>query len=171
MIKNGWGGRIRTSAWWNQNPLQYGWLRELDLNQRPQGYEPCELPGCSIPRQCRLGLCPQMHNLSKNNVSIYIYQWFNSMILLPPSPRRDWAQASCVGGLSSSASSETKSDGRGAILHSGSMRERAAIFCAALCQFCAVEFFEAVGNGSRNFANCLGNNDFSLNSLAEPRIE
>ena len=26
------------------------WLRELDLNQRPQGYEPYELPGCSIPR-------------------------------------------------------------------------------------------------------------------------
>ncbi len=21
----------------------------LDLNQRPQGYEPCELPGCSTP--------------------------------------------------------------------------------------------------------------------------
>ena len=27
------------------------WLRELDLNQRPSGYEPDELPGCSIPRQ------------------------------------------------------------------------------------------------------------------------
>jgi hypothetical protein len=26
-------------------------LRELDLNQRPSGYEPDELPGCSIPRQ------------------------------------------------------------------------------------------------------------------------
>ena len=26
------------------------WLRELDLNQRPLGYEPNELPGCSIPR-------------------------------------------------------------------------------------------------------------------------
>jgi hypothetical protein len=29
------------------------WLRELDLNQRPSGYEPDELPGCSIPRQIR----------------------------------------------------------------------------------------------------------------------
>ena len=28
------------------------WLRELDLNQRPSGYEPDELPGCSIPRWC-----------------------------------------------------------------------------------------------------------------------
>lgn len=27
------------------------WLRELDLNQRPFGYEPNELPGCSIPRR------------------------------------------------------------------------------------------------------------------------
>ena len=26
------------------------WLREMDLNQRPLGYEPNELPGCSIPR-------------------------------------------------------------------------------------------------------------------------
>src|SRR5690606_11536326 len=26
-------------------------LRGLDLNQRPSGYEPDELPGCSTPRQ------------------------------------------------------------------------------------------------------------------------
>jgi hypothetical protein len=26
------------------------WLREPDLNRRPSGYEPDELPGCSIPR-------------------------------------------------------------------------------------------------------------------------
>ena len=33
---------IVSGFWW--------WLRELDLNQRPSGYEPDELPGCSIPR-------------------------------------------------------------------------------------------------------------------------
>ena len=27
-----------------------GWLREPDLNRRPSGYEPDELPNCSIPR-------------------------------------------------------------------------------------------------------------------------
>ena len=26
------------------------WLREPDLNQQPLGYEPSELPDCSIPR-------------------------------------------------------------------------------------------------------------------------
>jgi hypothetical protein len=31
------------------------WLRGLDLNQRPSGYEPDELPGCSTPRHRRSG--------------------------------------------------------------------------------------------------------------------
>ena len=30
--------------------IMTNWLRGTDLNRRPQGYEPCELPGCSTPR-------------------------------------------------------------------------------------------------------------------------
>ncbi len=50
-----------TASWGTRRPCAYNWLRGLDLNQRPLGYEPNELPDCSTPR-CRAlpycaGLC------------------------------------------------------------------------------------------------------------------
>ena len=33
------------------------WLREPDLNRRPSGYEPDELPCCSIPRPIVVNNC------------------------------------------------------------------------------------------------------------------
>jgi hypothetical protein len=39
------------------------WLRGLDLNQRPLGYEPNELPGCSTPRMIRKKLKPKKSKL------------------------------------------------------------------------------------------------------------
>ncbi|SPO68204.1 protein of unknown function [Pseudomonas sp. JV241A] len=37
-------------------------MREPDLNRRPSGYEPDELPGCSIPRLWNeiLQFCPEL---------------------------------------------------------------------------------------------------------------
>ena len=48
-------GQNRTADTWSFNPLLYqlsyrAKLREQDLNLRPSGYEPDELPDCSIPR-------------------------------------------------------------------------------------------------------------------------
>ena len=37
------------------------WLWGLDLNQRPFGYEPNELPGCSTPRHTPPTLCIGSH--------------------------------------------------------------------------------------------------------------
>ena len=59
--KNG-ARRNRTADTWSFNPLLYqlsyrALLREQDLNLRPSGYEPDELPNCSIPRYVYKGGC------------------------------------------------------------------------------------------------------------------
>ena len=55
IIKENGARRNRTADTWSFNPLLYqlsyrAKLREQDLNLRPSGYEPDELPSCSIPR-------------------------------------------------------------------------------------------------------------------------
>ena len=46
------------------------WLRELDLNQRPSGYEPDELPNCSIPRYFFVLSLECLFIISQMNVNV-----------------------------------------------------------------------------------------------------
>ena len=42
--------RVRLSTVVKDTSSNFNWLRGPDLNRRPSGYEPDELPGCSTPR-------------------------------------------------------------------------------------------------------------------------
>ncbi|CAI8866189.1 hypothetical protein EMIT0215P_20267 [Pseudomonas serboccidentalis] len=53
-------------------------MREPDLNRRPSGYEPDELPDCSIPRLCG-GILQANGGVStanpvKGQISVYLRQ-------------------------------------------------------------------------------------------------
>src|SRR5512137_508430 len=45
------------------------WLRGRDLNPRPSGYEPDELPDCSTPRHLEFYLVPRGQLLVNRNLS------------------------------------------------------------------------------------------------------
>ena len=58
----------RTETW--------NWLRGLDLNQRPSGYEPDELPDCSTPRS---SFRPLILQLSFTHVNFFVLSVFCSI--------------------------------------------------------------------------------------------
>ena len=63
--------KMRISKYLKSSSIK--WLRELDLNQRPSGYEPDELPNCSIPRYFTVFLLPSpecLFIISQMNVNV-----------------------------------------------------------------------------------------------------
>src|SRR5713101_7978871 len=55
-----------------RSEISEDWLRGRDLNPRPLGYEPNELPDCSTPRQSQL----LTQTRSKCEISNLRFQWW-----------------------------------------------------------------------------------------------
>ncbi len=101
----------KTEVIWNGRALRVGnprysrlevcattpsdWLRGWDLNPGPQGYEPCELPGCSTPRSSNKPVCTPRPYEARNFGSVLFC--FRSAGLRPAAAWFEWGSAAAHG--------------------------------------------------------------------------